>query len=126
MPQRVVADSGKQQYSDPIPASTLILGLRVVVLVGGQLAYADAANPEHAFLLLGLVPTTINAGLRIRVLTEGEISNPGWNWNLDLPIWLGSQGQMVQVAPTSGFLIQVATPKAPNSIQFEIQEAVLL
>jgi hypothetical protein len=119
--------TGGAQYSGELTASASLSALRVVVLEeGNELIYADSGTPGHAFKVVGLLPSAVAAGSTVQVLTDGAISDSNWNWDTERPIFLGLNGQLTQTAPTTGFLLQVATATTPTQIDFEIQEAILL
>jgi hypothetical protein len=118
-------DSG--QLTEPIVAATSLSALRVVTLDdSGQLIYADSGNLNHAFALIGILPAAVGLGNSIAVLTDGSLSDTNWNWNPRVPIFLGSNGQLTQTVPSSGFLVQVARAIAPTLIDFEIQQPEIL
>lgn len=120
-------NASTNQYSDPIVASGALSALRLVIVnESGQLAYADAATVSHAFRLVGLLPSAVVLGESIAVLTDGLISDSGWNWTLGSPIFVGSNGTLTQTPPETGFLQQVAVPVSATQIDFEIQEPILL
>lgn len=118
--------TGGAQYSAELTAALSLSALRVVMLENNQLIYADSGTPEHAFKVVGLLPVAVAAGAAVQVLTDGPLSDSNWNWNPERPIFLGNSGQLTQVAPEAGFLLQVATATTPTQIDFEIQEPVLL
>lgn len=122
-----VTPQGNALYSNPYPSSANLSALRVVRLTAsGELAYASSADQTHAFTVLGLLTVAIALGQSTTVLQEGGFADDNWSWTLGTPIWVGVDGALTQVPPESGFLLQVAIPKTPTSIEFEIQEPILL
>jgi hypothetical protein len=69
----------------------------------------------------------VGHGQRTRCCSHGRASQ---RFELELvdriSDFLGANGTLTQNAPQSGFLIQVATPITPHTIEFEIQEPILL
>jgi hypothetical protein len=115
-----------RQYSDWVPASAPLSALRVVTISNGELVYADSSNVSHAHSVLGLLLQATSTGQQIRVLTDGPVMDAAWNWSLLSPIWLGNSGNLVQTPPNSGFQLQVATAVMPISLEFKIQEPIIL
>lgn len=118
--------AGDVLYSAEYPAAATLSALRVVAVDAGALVYADSANPDHAFKVLGLLSAAVSSGSKAQAITEGAWTDPSWNWDPSIPIWLGANGTLTQTPPESGFLLQVATASSPQTIEFEIQEVILL
>lgn len=110
------------------PASASLSALRVVRLNGsGELEYADSSIAAHAFSVAGILPGAVSSGSSIAPITEGTIADVNWSWTIGQPIFLGANGQLTQAPQSeSGFILQVAIPLTATSIDFEIQEPVLL
>ena len=107
-------------------ANSNLSGGKVVQIVGSDLVdYADKDSPSVGNVL-GI---TLNAALQgdsVSVQMVGEITEPTWSWTLGSPIFLGNTGQMTQVVPTSGYLMQVAVPVSATKVNVAILPAILL
>lgn len=108
-------------------AATALSALRVITTDGSSdLVYADSSDTTQAAKTFGFTLQAFAEGdAAVAVLASVVIDN-GWNWDVELPIFIGAAGVLTQVAPTSGYLRQVATPISATSIYFEPQEATLL
>jgi hypothetical protein len=100
--------------------------LRVVVVDGDDLIYASPANLDHAHRTVGLTLTASGAGQPSTAITYGPASDGGWNWDPDLPLWLGVDGTLTQTPPVAGYLRIVATAISPGSILFNPDTPILL
>jgi len=125
-PQGLKGDKGDGgttfEYSVAYPMS----GHRIVVLNENQQAiYASNLLPIHANKILGMTIEAIISGL-IRIQNNGPFSEPSWNWILDTPIWLGTDGLMTQIVPTSGFSLIIGFPISQTSIFIDIGEPIFL
>ncbi len=118
--------SGSVTSPTPFLNGESIGALRVVCLLTDGLRLADSATVSHAFRLVGLSLSATASGALQTPLLEGIVKDAAWNWNPSIPLWLGTNGQMTQTSPTTGFLVQVATAIAPDQIYFQIQEPILL
>lgn len=122
--------SDGNQYTQPIAAATTLSALRVVrtndANDSGLLVYASCDRVEDAFAVLGLLDLAVAGGESVRVLIDGIVTDAMWSWSRSQPVWLGVGGTLTQTAPTEGFLLQVATVINAQTLDFEIQEPILL
>ncbi len=86
--------------------------------------YADHSELQHAQHVLGFTKTAGDTA--VPVITEGYYEDPTMSWDPLLPLWLGTTGFLVQVRPTTGFIMQVGRVLAPTKIIIQIQPAVIL
>lgn len=107
-------------------AATDLGGHRVVRLnADGQAAYADCYNLADASAVAGITIGAVILGDNAIIQTEGELIEPSWNWNIDLPVFLGALGQLTQTPPLSGFKLCVGTPLSPNRLLIRVGEAII-
>lgn len=99
---------------------------RIVACINNRLELASKDNADHAYSIVGMSISSGSDGSVIFVQSGGVITDESWFWTENLPLWLNVNGEMIQTAPTSGFLIQVGIPIATNKVLIEIQEAILL
>jgi hypothetical protein len=102
-------------------------GHRVVVLNAvAEAVYASNAVPAHLHKVLGLTTGAEILGAVATVQTGGEMVEPTWAWTLDTPIFLGTNGLLTQVEPTTGFSLVVAFPITATKVFIKIQESLSL
>jgi len=102
-------------------------GHRVVVLnADAEAVYASNAVPEHLHKVLGLTTGAAVLGAVATVQTGGEMIEPTWSWALDAPIFLGTNGLLTQVEPTTGFSLVVAFPVTATKIFIKLREPLAL
>lgn len=107
-------------------AGTTLSALRVVVLSDDyELIYADSTNLDHAFSALGITTQAFNVATPASAVTRDRVSDSSWNWDIRKPIWLGQEGQLTQIFPTTGFERQVAQVLSPTDILFCAEEAIV-
>lgn len=88
--------------------------------------YADHNSLPDATAVIGI---TLNAAADndlINVATSGEIIEPSWSWAEGLPIFVGANGALTQVPPTSGFQLIVGVATSPTSILVGIKQPIIL
>lgn len=107
----------------PVLATAALQDYRAVAITVGGIQYADNANPAHQVATIGIIGVGANSGAQASVYWGGPITNPingsgGWNWTLGTPIFLGTNGQLTQVAPSpsAGFTRAVGIPLSANTI----------
>lgn len=84
--------------------SVPLAAYKVICLTGvGEYGYASSNSSPHARRVLGVTTRFIAAGEQLVVKQKGSISNPEWNWNIDLPVWLGLNGDLTQREPDVSF-----------------------
>lgn len=88
-------------------------GQRFLASTGAGIVYADNTILAHAQTVLGM---TKNAGADPEVISEGYYVDGTMSWDISKPIWLSTSGQMTQVRPTTGFIMQVARAVSPGAI----------
>jgi hypothetical protein len=97
-------------------------GHRAVVSVApDKVGYADNANPAHANAVLGITLGAADDGAEIQVQGSGEITEPSWNWTLQQPVFLSTNGQLTQTCPATGFVLILGTPTAPTKLMVDIK-----
>lgn len=109
-------------------AATALLQYRAVVInSSGKAIYADNTINAHGTKVLGITLEAAAApGDAVNIRNYGQVENALWSWVLDTPIYLDTDGQLTQTAPTSGFRLQVAFPISPIRIFIDINDPVYL
>lgn len=95
---------------------TLVI-YRAVELKNDKLWYPNLLMDSEVKKILGI---TLESGVinkKAKVLTYGNITNPAWNWNVDLPIYVNANGVLSQSAPFEGISYVIAMPVSPISIR---------
>lgn len=102
-------------------------GHRIVVVDdAGLLDYANSTNMLHFAKVLGMTTGAVAAGASATVATGGEITEPSWNWTLDQEVFLGTNGQMTQTPPSTGFSITIGFPTAATKLFIKIGTPIVL
>lgn len=111
-------------------AAVPIGGHRVVASnYNGELIYASSAAVETAHRVRGIVSTAYSPGATCQFQIVGEIEEPSWNWNVEIPLWLGPDGQITQTVPSlpsAKFSLQVGFPVSSKIIQVSIGYPIFL
>lgn len=109
-------------------AGVALGGHRMVVLdATGNAIYADNLTPGHLFKVLGMTTGAAGAGAVATIQTGGELTEPSWNWDVALPVYLGTNGQLTQVAPAApAFQLIVGFPISPTTLFINLREPISL
>ena len=78
-----------------------ISGHKVLVRTPTGLTNASCDNPVHQATVIGVSLNAAAPGDPVTVISYGEITEPTWNWTPLLPVFLGLNGILTQIAPTT-------------------------
>ena len=106
-----------------ITAAENLGGHRVVTVEG---YYASKDTSTDKFKILGITTGAASIGTTATVTTFGSIEESGWNWTVGNPVFLSTNGQLTQTAPTSGFSLIVGRPKTATNLFIDISEPTIL
>ena len=109
-------------------ASVAISGHRVVVLnAEGKAEYASNANPAHLGRIVGLTLNAASQGGVLTIQNYSDVTEPSWNWNVTLPVFLGKDGHLTQLPPDpidSSFSTAIGFPVSPNVLFVDIGPSI--
>lgn len=118
---------GGAAFQFVVLAGQTLGGHRCVMLnTGGDAVYADSSDVGHAGRLFGVTGNAANIGDPVTVHTFGEMTESTWAWDVTKHVFLGTNGQLTQVPPTSGFLQVIGQPITAQSLFINPQTAVTL
>jgi hypothetical protein len=123
--ENIVVGNTSKVYSPNFIASTNISALKVIAVNNGQAYLPSSSIVGDAFRIVGVSEVSANTGSNIKAVIAGVISDSGWSWQGDRPIFLGSNGTLTQSVP-SGFLKQIAEPLSSQSILINLQGVIIL
>lgn len=120
-----------QQIIPPAPPTDLTLiavrdvsGHRVMRAVVGGTDYASSARPEDAHLVLGISKGAALTGSPVTIQTEGELTEPSWNWDLERPVFNGVDGILTQTS-AGGYSLIVGTPLTSTTILVSVKQPIV-
>lgn len=110
-------------------ATASLSGHRIVTRRSDNtLEYASANLIAHLHSPLWLTLGAVIAGSTVEVLAYGEIDEPSWSW-LPGPVFLGINGLLTQIIPTSpsaAFLAQVGVATGPQRVFIDRRSSISL
>lgn len=98
------------------PAAVPLGGNRAVRLLAGEVIYADNAVVEDANVVLGITQGAVSAGELARIQIGGLMTEPSWAWTADEPVFVGSNGGLVQPSPASVFSLVIGVATSATQI----------
>jgi len=124
-------DAGEAGESGNLSAYTykageIINGHKAVMINNNLVYFASNLELSHINKPIGISNNAGNIGEDITVYFYGEMEEVSWNWNIDLPIFIGTNGLLTQIPTTSGFSCIIATPITTTKIFIEKQEIFIL
>ena len=106
-----------------VTAAENLGGHRIVTVEG---YYASKGTPTDKNKVLGMTTGAVSSGGEATVQVSGFIEESSWNWNVDLPVFLSTNGQLTQSAITSGFSLIVGKPRTATNMFISISEPIIL
>jgi hypothetical protein len=110
-----------------ITANTLIGGGRIIAIDNEVPMYASNQNKSIAKKVIGISTGAAEAGSELTIQTSGLMTDPAWNWDIEKPLFLGTNGIIVQEYPEDAeFLLIVGQPVSNDTIKVNIETPILL
>lgn len=107
------------------PAGENLSAGRVVVIDNGQAWYFQNTNAAFAGRAYGVTKTSAAMGADVTIQTAGIIEDAAFfNFTADTIVWVGADGEIFNVQPIGGVLVQkagVASEDKKMLIDFSIQ-----
>lgn len=105
-------------------AAANLSALRVVTMNSiGQAVYASNDTTANA-TVIGITTTAAAIGAPVTIATNGLITDGFWNWTKG-PVFLGTNGQLTQTAPTNGaIIVHVGRALNPTTIIIDIDISI--
>jgi len=111
-------------------AATNLSGHRAVLMnAQGKVDYASNDDITHANRLVGITTGAVVTDAEALIQIFGEVTEPSWNWNTALPVYLGANGNLTQTppaAPSAHFSIVVGFPISNTSLFVNIREPIII
>jgi hypothetical protein len=94
---------------------------KAVVIANGGVQYADNLNPAHEAIVVGVLGASAAAGQMAPVYWGGPLTNGlngigGWNFSIGGAVYVGTNGDLTQVVPASGFKRAIGFALSANTI----------
>lgn len=119
-------DPGSGATVDKV-AGEILSGQRVVIVDTNELIYyADKDTISHSNKVLGITKSAGVIGGSIEVQYASEFQDPSFSFDMTKPIYLGNNGLLTQVYPTTGFVLYVGFPVATDTIMIAIKIPIIL
>lgn len=111
-------------------AGAALSGHKVVRLSGNTALYASNASLSHLGRAVGITTGAASMGAPVTVQHGGELSEPSWNWDVSLPVYLGANGALTQSVPTLAggavFIQIIGVPTDATTLFIDLREPVAL
>lgn len=111
------------QGQNPVAVVALVplQAFTAVVQGVGGVTLADPANPAHRDIVWGINTMPVMAGQMASVVWGGPVVNPvpgtgGWNFVLNLPVYVGTDGGLTQSPPATGWVRPMGFALSQNTI----------
>jgi len=104
------------------PAAIAVSALRLVRLdSNNNLVVADK---DIDATLLGLTIQSAIADAFPTVILSGLYSDSSWNWTRGSPLYLGTNGNISALVPSSGFIVPIGRAENPTTVNINVSQGV--
>ncbi|MEO5341106.1 MAG: hypothetical protein H7837_11430 [Magnetococcus sp. MYC-9] len=108
---------GGSDHQVVLQAGQALESHRAVLLdSAGCAVYADSRDVSHAGRLLGVTTHAATADGLVTVHVIGEMLESSWSWEITRPVFLGPNGQLTQVPPSTGFMQVIGQPVTAHAL----------
>jgi hypothetical protein len=118
--------AGNSLTVGPYPAASTVNALRCVQLLSGQLAVCDGADPASFGRMVGLAVVSAGPGDLLAPVRSGLVSDSSWNWQLDLPVYVGAGGLLTQDLAGLAYIQIAGYPQSATSVYMDVEDAIRL
>lgn len=85
----------------------------------------DAGTCEDA-TIIGISRNAANAGQSVELVSQGKLQDTSFNFTAGAQLFLGANGLITDVAPTTGFLTRIGSSGGPGIIYVNIEDPIML
>lgn len=103
-----------------------ISALRAVSFDGAGVSHTDPASADALAAMIGVSTSSSLAGGAAIIETDGEITDASWSWTPGDALFVGANGVLTDIAPTSIALRQVAVAVSSNTIRVDLGDLYIL
>ena len=128
----IAGGRGPTGPTGPAGSSTLpmncgedIIVNRLVYATGGLIYHADKDTPAKS-VVIGISTQSVSSGGSVEILTFGERLDGSFSYGSSGDLWLGTNGQVLTTAPSTGTLVRVGSISSNTSIILNIQQPLTL
>jgi len=113
---------GNKTTTTDYPAAIAVSALRLVRLdSNNNLVVADK---DIDATLLGLTIQSAIAGASPTVILSGLHSDSSWNWTRGSPLYLGTNGNISALVPSSGFIVPIGHAENSTTVNINVSQGV--
>lgn len=130
--KKLHSTGGSSSSSDalvkPFTAGEAVGGHRIVKIDSdGFVYYADNTDlNESNDFAFGITTQSAALGDPVSVLLFGYLEEASWAWDLTKKLYLSTVGQITQIVPTAGFILDLGMPLSAVSILFAPKVPIVL
>jgi hypothetical protein len=116
-----------QRFVVRLVAGHTLSGHRIVTTNDdGALVYADHDDMSQLNRPVWLVENAWSTGDLATAVAQGPAFETSWSWTPGLAVFIGSEGQLTQTPPSTGWLRKIASVAEVQGIWFDPQPPIVL
>ena len=124
--QAVVIQQGGSSSSSTVVRITAqaISGHSVVGIDQAGLAIV-ASSDTPTVQPIGISTGAAASGQPVTIQLTGEVLEPSWNWDVTKPVFMGLNGVLTQVPPSTGVVVTVGYPTKPTGLLLDLDSVFI-
>ena len=96
----------------------------VVGQAGDGVRELDITDNSHGISILGIATQAALTGETTKVQSSGYMTEAGWSWTPEEPIYAGAEGLLTQTLPAGNYVVIVALALSATEINVSIQTPI--
>lgn len=92
----------------------------------GKAVYTDPTDPDSIRKIIGMSVSAGAIDSQIKMLSYGKHIDGGLSLDINLPLFLGTNGTITQVAPVAGSSVVLGHAQSTNTLFLDIKRPIIL
>lgn len=109
-----------------LTAARDLSGHRVIKATPAGADYASCDVLTDSGAVIGISGNAALAGSLVRIQTDGDISEPSWNWIVGKPVFNGLNGLLTQTSPSVGYALVIGLAIESTTVLISVKQPIVL
>ncbi len=119
-------DIGKDLNKEYDIADGTVSAIKAIYKTINGIAHGDADVSYETATIIGISITGATTGNVVKYQIDGRLEDSSFNFPLNDPLYLGSDGSITNTPPSTGHRTRLGTSLGVGAIQIEIEEPIIL
>lgn len=100
-------------------------GQRIIAFNGTNYFYASYLTPLDSIKTIGISKNAASVGTELKIQTLGNLTDPSFTWDIGTILYLGDNGLLTNIPPTTGLFWELAKVVYQNTICFNPKNPII-